>query len=63
MKTKFILKRVAEYFEFLRFDEKSFFKTLLGFTPCWDYKRCIAILDDSPRVYTSKKILKLSTID
>ena len=42
-------------FETLRFDEKSFFHTLLGFTPYWDYK---------PGVYTSDKIiLNLNTIN
>ena len=42
-------------FETLRFDEKSFFHTLLGFTPYWDYK---------PDVYTSDKIiLNLNTIN
>ena len=24
----------------LRFDEKSFFNTILGFPPYWDYKSC-----------------------
>ena len=42
-------------FETLRFDKKSFFHTLLGFTPYWDYK---------PGVYTSDKvILNLNTIN
>ena len=42
-------------FETLRFDKKSFFHTLLGFTPYWDYK---------PGVYTSNKIiLNLNTIN
>ena len=39
----------------LRFDERSFFHTLLGFTPYWDYK--------SPGVYTCDKILNLSTVN
>ena len=37
--------------------------TLLGFTPYWDYKPTNAILADSPGLYTSDKILILSTLD
>ena len=52
MKTKVILKYIDGQKIFvlgtLRFDEKSFFHTLLGFTPYWDYK--------APGVYTSDKI-------
>ena len=40
---------------------KLFFQTLLKFTPCWDYKATNAIPADSPGVYTSEKILNLST--
>ena len=36
----------------IRFDEKSFFSTILGFTPGWDYKHY--------NQYLSQKILKLS---
>ena len=50
-------------FATLRFDEKSFLNILLGFTPYWDYKPTNAIHADSSGVYTSDKILKLSTID
>ena len=48
MKTKLVLKYgiIA-----LRFDEKSFFKTVLGFTSGWDYKFYIK--------YTSQKIVNL----
>ena len=54
-KVKLILTRFGERFEALRFDEKSFFHTLLGFTPYWDYK---------PGLYTSDKIiLNLNTIN
>ena len=57
MKTKIILKYIGgrEMFVLgtLRFDKKSFFRTLLGFTPYWDYKL--------PGVYTSDKILNLNT--
>ena len=37
--------------------------TLLGFTPYWDYKPTNAFLADSPGLYTSDKILILSTLD
>ena len=54
-KVKPILTRFGSTFETLRFDEKSFFHTLLGFTPYWDYK---------PGVYSSDKvILNLNTIN
>ena len=39
----------------LRFDERSFFHTLLGLIPYWDYK--------SPGVYTSDKILNLNSVN
>ena len=55
-KTKFILTRVGSTFGTLRFDEKTFFHTLLGFTPYWDYKPTNAIHSDSPGVYTNEKI-------
>ena len=59
MKTKIILKYIGGRKMFvlgtLRFDERSFFHTLLGFTPYWDYK--------PPDVYTSDKILNLNTIN
>ena len=48
----------------MRFDEKSFFHTLIGFDPYWDYKFTNAIHADAPGVYTSDKvILNLNTID
>ena len=57
MKTKFILKYkdLPENFDLgtLRFDNKSFFHTLLGHDPYFDYK--------TPGVYTSDKILNLNT--
>ena len=54
-RVKLILTRFGDTFGTLRFDEKSFFHTLLGFTPYWDYK---------PGVYTSDKIiLNLNTIN
>ena len=37
----------------LGFGEKSFFNTILGFTPHWDCKPGNAIHADSPDKYTS----------
>ena len=42
MKTKINLTRAGGRFMLLRFDEKSFFNTLLGFEPYWDYKLIIS---------------------
>ena len=60
MKTKIFLiyigGRKKIVLETLRFDERSLFHTLLGFTPCWDYKPT-----NSSGVYTCEKILNLST--
>ena len=63
MNTKRILNRFGGIFGTLRFDGKSFFHILLGFTPYWDYKPNKAIHADNPGVYTTDKILKTSTID
>ena len=60
-KTKRILTRFGSTFGTLRFDEKPFFHTLLGFTPYWDYKPTNAIHADSPGVHTSDEILNLNT--
>ena len=63
-KVKLILTRFGDTFGTLRFDKKSFFHTLLGFTPYWDYKPTNAFFADAPGVYTSDKfILNLNTID
>ena len=63
-KVKLILTRFGGTFGTLRFDEKSFFNTLLGFDAYWDYKPTNAIHPDAPGVYTSDKvILNLNTID
>ena len=63
-KVKLILTRFGETFGTLRFDKKSFFHTLLGFTPYWDYKPTNAIHADAPGVYSSDKvILNLNTIN
>ena len=54
MKTKIILKYIGGRKKFvlgtLRFDERSFSHTLLGFTPYWDYKP-----SNSSGVYTSNE--------
>ena len=59
MKTKIILNYFGGLEKFvsgkLRFDERSFFHTLIGFTPYCDYK--------PPGAYTSDKILNLNTIN
>ena len=63
-KVKLILIQFGETPGTLRFGEKSFFHTLLGFTPYWDYKPTNAIHADAPGVYTTDKIiLKLNTIN
>ena len=65
MKTKTILKYKDQHEIFgsgtLRFDERSFFHTLLGFEPYWDYKPTNTHHIPIPGVYTSDKILNLST--
>ena len=66
MKTKIILKfknNETSLFALgtLRFDDRSFFHTLLGFTPYWDYKPTNSNRDAIPVVYTSNKILSLSS--
>ena len=58
MKTKFNLTRGGEVFMSLRFDEKSFFNTLLGFEPYWDYEPIYSNHPHIPTVYISDKILK-----
>ena len=61
---KLILTRFDSTFGTLRFDKKSFFQTLLGFTPYWDYKPTNTTFADAPGVYTSDKIiLNLKTIN
>ena len=62
-KTKLNLTRFGSTFGTLGFVERSYFNTLLGFTPCWDYKPTNAIHVDSLGVDTFEKILNLSTID
>ena len=62
-KTKLSLTRFGSTFGTLRFDEKSFFHTVLGFTPYWDYKPTNAFHAKFPAVYTIDKFLILSTIE
>ena len=63
LKTKLILKRFGGTFGTLRFNEKSLFGTLYGFTPFWDYKPTNEVHADSAVVYTNDKNSNLSTID
>ena len=63
MKTNLVLTRFGGIFGTLRFDERSFLDTFLGFTPFWDYTPTNAIHSESPGVFTSDKILNSSTID
>ena len=63
-KVKLILSSSANSFGTLRFDNKSFFHTFLGFDPYWDYKPTNSIHADFPGVYTNDKdILNLNTIN
>ena len=50
MKTKLVVKSGTIA---IRFDEKSFFSTVLGFTPGWDYKQ--------KNEYNSQKFLNLGS--
>ena len=63
-KVRLILTRFGSTLETLRFDKKSFFHTIFGFAPYWDYKPTNAIHADAPGVYSSDKvILNLNTIN
>ena len=42
---------------------KIVFHTLLGFSPYWDYKPTNSIHSDGDDLYTSDKILNLSTVN
>ena len=65
MKTKIVSKYIGGQKKFglgtLQFDERSFFHTLLGFEPYWDYKPTNSNHVAIPGVCTSDKILNLST--
>ena len=60
MKTKIILKYKSGKDKFvlgtLRIDERSFFHTLLGFQPYWDYKPTNPVNVGMPSDYISDKI-------
>ena len=62
MKTNIMLTRFGGTFGTLRFNEKTFFKTILGFTPYWDYKPNAAIHANSPGVTISHKHLSFSPV-
>ena len=57
MKTELILTGFGSKFGTLKFNEKSFSTTLLGFTANWDYKPTNAIHADSRGVYTIDNFL------
>ena len=68
MRTTIVLKFKNEKMKFalgtLRFDKQTFFHTLLGFSPYWDYKPNNSSHVLIPGVYPSDKIiLNLNTID
>ena len=68
MRMTIVLKFKNEKMKFalgpLRFDKQSFFHTLLGFSPYWDYKPNNSSHVLIPGVYHSDKIiLNLNTID
>ena len=63
-KVKLVLTRFGSTFGTLKFDEKSFFHTILGSPPYWDYKPTNAFNSNGEGVYTSDKIiLNLNTIN
>ena len=62
-KTKPNSNDFGETFGILRFNEKSLFDTIVGFTPHWDYKPTNANHAGSPDVYTSEKIINLRTMN
>ena len=57
------MTRFSGTFGTLRFDKNSFFITLFGVTPYWDYKPSEAFHADSPGVCTGDKILYLYIIN
>ena len=63
MRREPVFKQLGSSFSALGFDENSFLCTFLGFTPNSDCIPTNAIHADIPGVYTSDKILNLSTID
>ena len=63
LKMELTLFRFSGTFGTLRFDDKSAFYNLLGFTSFWQHISIFPIHADSPGVYTSEKFLYLSTKD
>ena len=63
IKTKLSLAHFGGTFGRLRVDEKSIFKSLMGFSPNWSCKLTNAIHAESPGVYSNEKILNLGTIE
>ena len=63
MKTTLNLTRFGLTYGELKFDEKFFFKTSLGYTAYRHYKPTKANDAESPGVYTGEKIINLGTID
>ena len=62
METNATLTRFGGAVGTLRFDEKSFSNTLIGFTPNWNYKPVYSKDTHFPGVYTSKKNMNSITI-
>ena len=56
MKTKLVFYTFGHTFGSLRFSEKSFFNTILGFAPGWDYK-LVNIHSGIPDVYTNDELI------
>ena len=57
------MTRFGGTFGTLRFDDKTFLNTLLGFAPYWDYKPTNAFDAESPGVQSSEKVVDLNTMD
>ena len=55
------MTRFGLTFGVLTNDEKTFFKTLLGFMPYWVYKTTNVFHSKYPGLYTSEKNVNLST--
>ena len=55
------MKRFGSTFGTLRFDEKSFFHTLLKFDSYWDYTPTNSFHAESPDVYVIDEVLNLNT--
>ena len=60
---KINLTHFGESFGTLRFDKISFFNTLLGFSPYWDYKPRNSTYPELQGIYTSDEVLNINTID